>query len=137
MSPEQARGESSDFRSDQFSFGAVLYEMATGRRAFAGSSEVDALAAVIRDQPEPIGRINPQMPAPLQWAVERCLAKNARDRYGSTQDLLNELSAILGSVSQPTATFTATPHNLPAQRTALVGRDRSWKEPGNWSSSRR
>jgi predicted ATPase/serine/threonine protein kinase len=123
MSPEQARGESSDFRSDQFSFGAVMYEMATGRRAFAGSSEVDALAAVIRDQPEPIGRINPQVPAPLQWVVERCLAKNARERYTFTQDLLNELSAILGSVSQPTATLTATPHNLPAQRTALVGRD--------------
>jgi len=124
MSPEQARGESSDFRSDQFSFGAVMYEMATGRRAFAGSSEVDALAAVIRDQPEPIGRINPQAPAPLQWVVERCLAKNARERYSSTQDLLNELSAILGSVSQPTAAPAATPHNLPAQRTALVGRDR-------------
>ena len=123
MSPEQARGESSDFRSDQFSFGAVLYEMATGRRAFAGSTEVDALAAVIRDQPEPIGRINPQTPAPLQWAVERCLAKHARERYSSTQDLLNELSAILGSISQPQAAPAATPHNLPAQRTALVGRD--------------
>jgi predicted ATPase len=123
MSPEQARGETCDFRSDQFSFGAVLYEMATGRRAFAGSTEVDALAAVIRDQPEPIGRINPQMPAPLQWAVERCLAKNARDRYSSTRDLLNELSAILGSISQPQAAPAATPHNLPAQRTAMVGRD--------------
>ncbi|MBZ5632189.1 MAG: protein kinase [Acidobacteriia bacterium] len=123
MSPEQARGEPGDFRSDQFSFGAVLYEMATGRRAFAGSTQVDALAAVIRDQPEPIGRINPQAPAPLQWAVERCLAKSARDRYSSTQDLFNELSAILSSISQPVAAPAATPHNLPAQRTALVGRD--------------
>jgi predicted ATPase len=124
MSPEQARGEPGDFRSDQFSFGAVLYEMATGRRAFGGSTQADALAAVIRDQPEQIGRINPQTPAPLQWAVERCLAKNARDRYGSTQDLRHELSAILGSVSQPVPARAATPHNLPAQRTTLVGRDR-------------
>ena len=123
MSPEQARGEPGDFRSDLFSFGAVLYEMATGRRAFGGSTQVDALAAVIRDQPEPIGRINPQTPAPLQWAVERCLAKNAHDRYNSTLDLLNELSAILGSISQPIAAPAATPHNLPAQRTALVGRE--------------
>ena len=123
MSPEQARGESSDFRSDQFSFGAVLYEMATGRRAFAGSTQADALAAVIRDQPEPIGRINPQTPAPLQWAVERCLAKNPRDRYSSTRDLLNELSSILSSMSQPQPAAAATPHNLPAQRTAMVGRD--------------
>jgi predicted ATPase len=122
MSPEQARGESGDFRSDQFSFGAVLYEMATGRRAFGGSTQVDALAAVIRDQPEPIGRINPQTPAPLQWAVERCLAKNARDRYGSTQDLWNELSAILSSISHPQPAPAATPNNLPAQRTAMVGR---------------
>jgi predicted ATPase/serine/threonine protein kinase len=123
MSPEQARGEPSDFRSDQFSFGAVLYEMATGRRAFAGSTEVDALAAVIRDQPEPISRLNPQVPMPLQWAVERCLAKNARERYSSTRDLLEELSAILSSFSQPQTAPVATPHNLPAQRTALVGRD--------------
>jgi predicted ATPase len=124
MSPEQARGESSDFRSDQFSFGAVLYEMATGRRAFTGSTEMDALAAVIRDQPEPIGGINPQTPAPLQWAVERCLAKNARERYSSTRDLLIELSAILSNISQPEAAPEAIPHNLPAQRTAMVGRDR-------------
>jgi len=123
MSPEQARGEPTDFRSDQFSFGAVLYEMATGRRAFAGSTQVDALAAVIRDQPDPIGRINPQTPAPLQWAVERCLAKNARDRYSSTQDLLHELTAILNSLSQPQPAPAATPHNLPAQRTAMVGRE--------------
>jgi len=122
MSPEQARGETSDFRSDQFSFGAVLYEMATGRRAFAGTTEVDALAAVIRDQPETIGRINPQTPAPLQWAVERCLSKNPRERYSSTRDLLNELSAILGSIAQPQAA-PVTPHNLPAQRTAMVGRE--------------
>ena len=124
MSPGAGARESSDFRSDQFSFGAVLYEMATGRRAFGGSTQVDALAAVIRDQPEPIGRINPQTPAPLQWAVERCLAKNARERYSSTQDLLIELSAILGSIAQPPAGPAATPHNLPAQRTAMVGRDR-------------
>src|SRR5206468_2716507 len=120
---EQARGEASDFRSDQFSFGAVLYEMATGRRAFSGSTEMDALAAVIRDQPEALGRLNPQTPAPLQWAIERCLAKSARDRYASTLDLRNELPAILSSISQPAPAPAATPHNLPAQRTALVGRD--------------
>ena len=131
MSPEQARGESSDFRSDQFSFGAVLYEMATGRRAFAGSTEVDALAAVIRDQPEPIGRINPQTPAPLQWAVERCLAKNARDRYSSTQDLLNELSAIWAAF--PSRRRRRPPLRIicpPSARLWWAG-SRSWRAPGN------
>ena len=65
--------------------------------------QADALAAIIRDQPEPIGRINPQTPAPLQWAVERCLAKSAEGTIQFHQDLLNELSAILGSISQPQA----------------------------------
>jgi len=122
MSPEQARGEPGDFRSDQFSLGAVLYEMATGRRAFSGASQAEALVAVMRDQPEPIGRINPQVPAPLQWLIDRCLAKNPQDRYRSTQDLLNELSAIHANIAQPVVASTPTPHNLPAQRTALVGR---------------
>jgi len=122
MSPEQARGEPGDFRSDQFSLGAVLYEMATGRRAFSGSSQAEALVAVMRDQPEAIGRINPQIPAPLQWLIERCLAKNPQDRYRSTQELLNELSAIHANIAQPVAAPAPTTHNLPAQRTALVGR---------------
>ena len=127
MSPEQARGERTGFHSDQFSFGAVLYEMATGQRAFRGSTEMDALAAVIRDQPEPIGQINAQIPAPLQWAVERCLAKVPTDRYSSTSRLLEDLRAIVGqsSVARP-AEHPA--HNLPAQRTALVGREKELEE---------
>jgi serine/threonine protein kinase len=64
MSPEQARGEPVDFRSDQFSFGSVLYEMATGRRAFRGNTRIDTLAAVLNTEPEPITRFAPAVPAP-------------------------------------------------------------------------
>ena len=74
MSPEQASGEAVDFRSDQFSFGSILYEMATGKRAFHKKTGVDTLAAVLNEEPEPISQINPAAPAPLRWIVERCLA---------------------------------------------------------------
>ncbi len=75
MSPQQAAGERVDFRSDQFSFGVILYEMATGKRAFERRSAVETLAAIVRDEPESIGHLNPQIPPPLQWTVKRCLAK--------------------------------------------------------------
>jgi len=91
MSPEQARGGAVDFRSDQFSLGAVLYEMVTGQRAFSGATEADILAAILRQEPEPLGRISPGVPAPLRWVVERCLSKAPADRYASTQDLAREL----------------------------------------------
>ena len=64
MSPEQARGQAVDFRSDQFSFGSMLYEMATGKRAFQKKTAVDTLAAILNEEPEPIAAVNPQMPAP-------------------------------------------------------------------------
>jgi serine/threonine protein kinase len=91
MSPEQARGEPLDFRSDQFSLGAVLYEMATGRRAFQRGTYIDTLCAILIDQPEPIARIQPGVPPPLRWIIERCLAKKAEGRYPSTRDIAREL----------------------------------------------
>src|SRR5438034_9423628 len=75
MSPEQASGDRLDFRSDQFSFGLVLYEMVTGKRAFQRSTAAETLVAILREQAEPVGVQNPDAPAPLCWAIERCLAK--------------------------------------------------------------
>ena len=88
MSPEQAKGGATDFRSDQFSFGVVLYEMLTGRRPFRRASAAETLGATIHDHPESIGRLNPEVPPPLSWVVERCLAKEADKRYFSTLDLV-------------------------------------------------
>jgi predicted ATPase len=121
--PECARGEPAEFRSDQFSFGAVLYEMATGRRAFVGANKDELLAAVMHAEPEPASRFNPEIPPPLQWIIERCLAKSPKDRYASTRDLHADLASIAESVAIATSARLAPKHNLPAQRTALVGRE--------------
>ena len=125
MSPEQASGRPTDFRSDQFSLGAVLYEMATGRRAFGGGSAVETLAAILRDDPETISQLNPGIPLPLQWAIKRCLAKDPAGRYASTLDLASDLAIVRDNLGAPVPETAATLlHNLPVQRTPLVGRSR-------------
>ncbi len=100
MSPEQATGGAIDFRSDQFSFGSILYEMATGRRAFQRGSAPQTLAAIIQDEPEPIAALNPRIPTPARWVIERCLAKMPRDRYTSTDDLARDLATIRDRLSE-------------------------------------
>ena len=92
MSPEQAAGHPVDFRSDQFSFGSVLYEMATGKPAFKRGTAVHTLAAILDQEPEPIGGAAPATPVPLRWIVERCLAKDPDARYASTRDLARDVA---------------------------------------------
>jgi eukaryotic-like serine/threonine-protein kinase len=91
MSPEQALGDPLDFRSDQFSFGSIVYEMAAGKRAFVRPSAPETLAAIIRNEPEPLTAASPGSPIPLRWIVERCLAKDREERYASTRDLARDL----------------------------------------------
>jgi Tol biopolymer transport system component len=100
MSPEQASGHAVDFRSDQFSFGSILYEMATGRRAFQRKTAVDTLSAILNEEPVPITQLNPRAPVPLVWIVERCLAKEPRQRYASTEDLARDLAGVLDHLSE-------------------------------------
>src|ERR1700681_664521 len=100
MSPEQASGDQLDFRSDQFSFGLVLYEMVTGKRPFQRSTAAETLVAILRDQAEPITRQNRDAPAPMCWAIERCLAKEPDKRYVSTRDLARELATIRDRFSE-------------------------------------
>jgi Tol biopolymer transport system component len=94
MSPEQALGKPVHYGSDQFSLGSILYEMATGKRAFERPSKPETLSAIIREQPEPIQATNGAVPAPLTWIIERCLSKDPAGRYVATEDLAKDLNAV-------------------------------------------
>ena len=125
MSPEQLEGRRLDFRSDQFSFGLMLYEMVTGKRPFQRNTVVETLIAVAREEPASIGMQNREAPAPLCWAVERCLAKEPEKRYGSTRELARELAAIRDCfLDKPAKQVETRPSNLPVSRTGFVGRER-------------
>ena len=100
MSPEQASGRQVDFRSDQFSFGVLVYEMVSGQRAFHRATPPETLTAIIREEPEPLGTLSPQTPGPFRWLIERCLAKDANDRFASTKDLARELESIKSHLSE-------------------------------------
>jgi predicted Ser/Thr protein kinase len=110
MSPEQARGRELDYRSDQFSFGLILYELAAGKRAFRRDSAAETMTAIIRDEAEPLP---PTVPAPVRWTIERCLAKDPDQRYDSTRDLYRELRQTRDGLSQtlgpPAAVVAAAP----------------------------
>jgi serine/threonine protein kinase len=103
MSPEQASGKNADYRSDQFSFGAIGYEMATGKKAFGRNTSAESLTAIIREEPETISSINPKVPAPVRWIIERCLSKDPEDRFASTKDLARDLKSIRDHLSEATS----------------------------------
>jgi TolB-like protein/Tfp pilus assembly protein PilF len=94
MSPEQASNRPLDFRSDQFSLGSILYEMATGKLAFKKDTIPQTLAAIIEEDPESIRKLNEEVPVELTAIVERCLAKESDERFVSTDDLAKELKAV-------------------------------------------
>ncbi|MGH9663742.1 MAG: protein kinase domain-containing protein, partial [Bryobacteraceae bacterium] len=133
MSPEQVQGEVLDYRSDQFAFGQVLYEMITGKQPFARGSAMSTMAAIVEEPPQSIGELNPGVPAPLKWCVERCLSKERRGRYNSTADLHGELRTIHAHLDELTSSQTALPAR-PARRQrrlwpallALVGLAAGW-----------
>jgi hypothetical protein len=112
MSPEQATGRELDVRSDQFSFGLILYELACGKRPFDRPSSAETMASIIRDEPEPLA---PDVPRPLTWIIERCLAKDPALRYDSTRDLYRELSTVRQHLSEVTRTAPSLPAR-PARR---------------------
>jgi predicted ATPase len=125
MSPEQAGGGRLDFRSDQFSLGLVLYEMVTGKRPFQKATAAETLVAILREQAEPVGVQNREAPAPLCWAIERCMAKEPEKRYVSTRELARELAAIRDCFSEkPAKPLEGRANNLPVSRTGFVGREK-------------
>jgi serine/threonine protein kinase len=123
MSPEQASGQTVDYRSDQFSLGAILYEMATGKRAFQRKTGAETLVAIIKEEPDPISQAAPKAPAPVRWIVERLLAKDPEERYASTKDLARDLKSVRDHLTE-----TSVSGALEAVEPAKGGR-RGWLLP--------
>jgi serine/threonine protein kinase/tetratricopeptide (TPR) repeat protein len=94
MSPEQLRGQSIDHRSDIFSFGVLLYELATGRRPFSGGTNADISSSILTRTPAPVTQLKPDLPHHLGRIVGQCLEKEPEDRYQSAKDIRNELRAL-------------------------------------------
>ena len=103
MAPEQLEGKEADARSDIFAFGSVLYEMATGRRAFEGKSQVSLMAAILEHDPPPVSALQALSPPRFDDVVRICLAKNPDERWQSAADLVHELKLLLRYGSLPSA----------------------------------
>jgi Tol biopolymer transport system component len=119
MSPEQLEGANADARTDIFALGAVLYEMATGRRAFEGKSRAKLIASILGTQPPPIAQLRPMTPPALDRVVQACLAKDPDDRWQTAHDVMLELRFIAESSSA-------------AGLSAPVARRRAWRERSAW-----
>src|SRR6202049_272580 len=91
MAPEQLEGKEVDARTDIFAFGAVVYEMATGRRAFEGKSQAGLIAAILKDEPPAMSSLQPVTPPALDRVVKTCMAKEPDDRWQTARDLSREL----------------------------------------------
>jgi len=119
MSPEQASGRPLDHRTDQFSLGLILYEMATGRPPFRRDTPAQVLAAVIEREAEPLGRLRGDVPVGLELLVARCLQKDPERRYARTDELASDLASLAGrsrsgALDPPSLPpIPATPPRLP------------------------
>jgi len=103
MAPEQLEGKESDARADLWSLGCVLYEMATGQRAFAGATQASLISSIMRDQPRAMSELMPLTPKAFERVVRQCLAKDPDERWQSARDVAHELQWIATESSQPDA----------------------------------
>jgi dipeptidyl aminopeptidase/acylaminoacyl peptidase len=100
MAPEQIRGQSGDHRSDLFAFGAILFEMVTGRQAFRGDSPIETLNSILKDEPPEFYELDVRVPAALERVIRHCLEKNPDERFQSARDLAFDIGAMSGLTSQ-------------------------------------
>jgi Tol biopolymer transport system component len=122
MSPEQVRGQDADHRADIFSFGAILHEMLTGRRAFLRETMAETMTAILREEPEEITQVNSKAPPQLERIVSRCLEKKPERRFQSTSDLCFAIEALSAPSTTSGRNQAAMDAAAAAKRTAL--RDR-------------
>ena len=123
MAPEQVRGLAADYRADLFAFGAVLYEMLSGRRAFRGDTPMDVMMAVAREEPSSLVAARPDVPPALARIVERCLEKDPFARFQSTRDLAFALDGQASALSGQASALVTDADSLRVGRTA---KKRSW-----------
>src|SRR5438552_18887821 len=90
MSPEQARGQKMDTRTDIFSLGVVLYELVAGRVPFDGETNGDVIAAILRKEAQPLSELAPEIPAEMEQIISRAIKKEKQERYQTSKDLLSD-----------------------------------------------
>ncbi|MGA3225002.1 MAG: serine/threonine-protein kinase [Acidobacteriaceae bacterium] len=120
MSPEQAKGAPLDSRTDLFSLGAVIYEMATGKTPFKGDSTAEVFAALLREDPPPVSTVNPAMPRQLDPIVAKLLAKDVARRYASAEELQEDLEGVGFQPAPPAASIAASKPKWPWLAAAAV-----------------
>ncbi len=113
MAPEQIEGKDADARTDIFAFGAMLYEMVTGKKAFEGKSQVSLLAAILEHEPQPMSALQAMTPPALEHVVRRCLAKDPDHRWQSASDIVHELRWILETGPSAATVGSAQPSRKP------------------------
>src|SRR5580693_5566035 len=120
MAPEQVEAKEVDARTDIFAFGAVVYEMATGRKAFEGKSQASLMAKILETDPVPMATLAPMTPPALDRIVKRCLAKDPDDRWQSARDICEQLRWISKSGLQTVPAVSSAGQQKAANRMALI-----------------
>jgi serine/threonine protein kinase len=132
MSPEQIEGKEADARSDIFALGAVLYEMATGKRAFEGKSQISVASSILEKDPEPVSAFKPMTPSAFEHVVKTCLQKDPEERFQTAHDIKLELRWIAECRSLPSTPLPAASRH-PRER---LGRsDRDSRRRDCWNSN--